>query len=148
MLGDGTLTIDLAAIEALEREDCIARWRRSFGKSPPKYISLRFLRRALAHEVQLRVHGGHAAGIKKALHAALIEGERKGNAAARAANQRLVATRPGTHLVREWNGRTYRVEVLEQGFLFDGKIYGSLSGVAVRITGTRWSGPRFFGLAS
>lgn len=148
MLGDDNPVCDVAAVEALEREDCTARWRQYFGKSPPKYISLRFMRRALAHEMQLRVHGGHAAGIKKALNAALIEGERKGNAAVRATSKRLVATRPGTHLVREWNGRTYRVEVLEQGFLFDGKIYGSLSGVALRITGTRWSGPRFFGLAS
>ncbi len=148
MFGEDDPVCDVAAVAALEREVCIARWRQYFGKSPPKYISLRFMRRALAHEMQLRVHGGHTAGIKKALKAALIEEGRRNGAATRAASKRLVATRPGTHLVREWNGRTYRVEVLEHGFLLDGKTYGSLSGVALRITGTRWSGPRFFGLAS
>lgn len=57
-----------------------------------------------------------------------------------------VLLRPGTHLVREWNGRVYQVEVLEDGFRMDGKVYRSLSALARTITGTRWSGPRFFGL--
>ena len=55
---------------------------------------------------------------------------------------------PGTfsNLVREWNGRTYQVEVLDNGYRFDGKTYPSLTTIAKRITGTHWSGPRFFGL--
>ena len=53
---------------------------------------------------------------------------------------------PGTHLVREWNGRTYQVEVIDNGYRFDGKTYPSLTTIAKRITGTHWSGPRFFGL--
>lgn len=53
---------------------------------------------------------------------------------------------PGAQLVREWNGRTYRVEVVEGGFRFDGQTWTSLSAIARRITGTSWSGPRFFGL--
>ena len=53
---------------------------------------------------------------------------------------------PGAHLVREWNGRTYRVEVTEEGYVLDRMTYRSLSAVAKRITGTAWSGPRFFGL--
>ena len=53
---------------------------------------------------------------------------------------------PGTHLVRDWNGRTYRVQVTEAGYVLDGTTYRSLSAVAKRITGTAWSGPRFFGL--
>ena len=55
--------------------------------------------------------------------------------------------RPGTRLVREWNGRTYVADVVEDGFVMDGKVYGSLTACARRITGTAWSGPRFFGLA-
>ena len=54
--------------------------------------------------------------------------------------------RPGTRLVREWNGRTHVVDVIEDGFVFDGKTYRSLSAIAKRITGAHWSGPRFFGL--
>lgn len=52
----------------------------------------------------------------------------------------------GTQLVREWNGRPYRVEVTEAGFELDGKCYSSLSAIAKKITGAHWSGPRFFGL--
>jgi hypothetical protein len=54
--------------------------------------------------------------------------------------------RPGTRLVREWNGRVHVVDVSEKGFVFDGKTYRSLSAIAKRITGAHWSGPRFFGL--
>ncbi|MEM6412828.1 MAG: DUF2924 domain-containing protein [Pseudomonadota bacterium] len=54
--------------------------------------------------------------------------------------------RPGAHLVREWNGRTYQVEVIDGGFRMDGKTWPSLSAIAKHITGTTWSGPRFFGL--
>jgi hypothetical protein len=56
------------------------------------------------------------------------------------------ALQPGTCLMREWNGRTYRVEVVEDGFVMDGRAYRSLSAIAKRITGAQWSGPRFFGL--
>ena len=58
----------------------------------------------------------------------------------------VASTTPGTHLVREWNGRTYRVEVTEAGYVLDGTTYASLSATAKRTTGTAWSGPRFFGL--
>jgi hypothetical protein len=54
--------------------------------------------------------------------------------------------RPGIMLVREWNGVTHRVMVLDEGFAWNGQKHGSLSDIAFRITGTRWSGPRFFGL--
>jgi hypothetical protein len=53
---------------------------------------------------------------------------------------------PGTRLMREWNGRMHVVDITEDGILFDGKVYRSLTAVAKRITGAHWSGPRFFGL--
>ena len=53
---------------------------------------------------------------------------------------------PGTRLVREWHGRTHHVDVIEDGFVFEGKTHASLSAIARQITGARWSGPRFFGL--
>ena len=53
---------------------------------------------------------------------------------------------PGAHLVREWNGRTYQVEVVESGYVMDGKTWRSLSAIAKHITGAHWSGPRFFGV--
>ncbi|MDF0603910.1 DUF2924 domain-containing protein [Psychromarinibacter sp. C21-152] len=56
------------------------------------------------------------------------------------------APRPGTQLVREWNGRTYRVNVTKDCYVMAGERFKSLSAIARRITGTSWSGPRFFGL--
>jgi hypothetical protein len=63
-----------------------------------------------------------------------------------AAMEREVRLKPGTRLVREWKGRTYTVETEEQGFRYGATSYASLSHVARAITGTRWSGPRWFGL--
>lgn len=57
------------------------------------------------------------------------------------------AAKPGSHLVREWNGRTYQVEVVDGGYIMDGRSWRSLSAVARYITGARWSGPRFFGVS-
>jgi hypothetical protein len=60
--------------------------------------------------------------------------------------RRTVNLRPGTVLSREWNGRMHRAAVLADGFAWNGKTYPSLSKVAFAITGTRWNGPKFFGL--
>ena len=55
---------------------------------------------------------------------------------------------PGSRLIREWNGATHIVDVVESGYLWNGVRYRSLSSIALAITGTQWSGPRFFGLRS
>lgn len=54
--------------------------------------------------------------------------------------------KPGSHLIREWNGRTYQIEVTDAGYVMDGKSWRSLSAIARHITGAHWSGPRFFGI--
>ena len=61
-------------------------------------------------------------------------------------NSTPTTAKPGSRLVREWNGRTYQVEVTEEGYVMDGKIWRSLSSIARHITGAHWSGPRFFGV--
>lgn len=53
---------------------------------------------------------------------------------------------PGARLLRDWNGRTHVVDVIEGGYVFEAKVYPSLTAIAATITGTHWSGPRFFGL--
>ena len=75
---------------------------------------------------------------KQSMHSATV-------ADVASANTR-VALQPGARLVREWNGRAYIVEVTDDGFLLDDKLYRSLSAIARAITGAHWSGPRFFGL--
>lgn len=53
---------------------------------------------------------------------------------------------PGARLIREWNGKTHVVDVIEGGYVFEAKVYSSLTAIAGQITGVHWSGPRFFGL--
>ena len=87
-----------------------------------------FLRRVLAYERQCRTHGWHSAATRRAL--AGMVNRTPGNAAPAG------SVSPGTHLVREWNGRTYQVETLDRGYRFDGKTYPSLTAITKRITGT------------
>ena len=113
-------------------------WEQAFGAAPPSSLSRVFMRRVLAYERQCRTLGWHSATTRRALAAMANETPSSGTPAE--------SVSPGTHLVREWNGRTYQVEVLDNGYRFDGKTYPSLTTIAKRITGTHWSGPRFFGL--
>ncbi|WP_340160752.1 DUF2924 domain-containing protein [uncultured Hoeflea sp.] len=104
------------------------------------------MRSALAYEAQIKAHGGHSSVVRKALKAALKTAQRSSEAGGRSKAALQSTLRPGTHLVREWSGRTYQIEVLDDGFQMDGKRYRSLSAIARKITGAHWSGPRFFGL--
>ena len=113
-------------------------WEQTFGAAPPRSLSRVFMCRVLAYERQCRTLGWHSATTRRALAAMANETPSSGAPAG--------SVSAGTHLVREWNGRTYQVEVLDNGYRFDGKTYPSLTTIAKRITGTHWSGPRFFGL--
>ena len=106
------------------------------GVTAPPRLRAETLRRLLAYEMQARTLGDLTAQDQRTLRAV---------ADGRAGRDASVAS-PGTHLVRYWKGRTYRVEVSETGYVLDGTTYASLSAVARQITGTAWSGPRFFGL--
>jgi len=96
------------------------------------------MEKALAYEAQCRRHGGLSAPTRKALKRIA-----DGKPVAEASRGSL---KPGAHLVREWNGRTYQVEVTKTGYRLDGRSWSSLTAIAKHITGTNWSGPRFFGL--
>jgi len=137
---------DVATFDSLTRDACIDQWRRTIGGQPLKYVSVQFMRSALAYEAQVKVHGGHSAAVRKALKAALKQDQKPAGKSGSRKPPTQSVLRPGTHLVREWNGRTYQVEVLDDGFQLDGKRYRSLSAIARKITGAHWSGPRFFGL--
>ncbi|MCY4180218.1 MAG: DUF2924 domain-containing protein [Litoreibacter sp.] len=124
----------LAVIDTLDRNGCLNRWREMFGRPPPKYLSPQFMRRVLIYETQARALGGLSQSIEQRLKKASL----RASATPRA--------KAGTRLVREWNGRTYQVEVVDGGYVMDGKSWRSLSAIARHITGARWSGPRFFGV--
>ncbi len=96
------------------------------------------MEKAIAHERQCKSLGGMPAQTRRAL-ALIAKGKTVSAAQAGSA-------KTGTHLVREWNGRSYQVEVIDGGFRMDGKEWKSPSAIAKHITGATWSGPRFFGL--
>jgi hypothetical protein len=119
-----------------------AEWQRLHGMPPPAALSLDFLRRNIAYRQQADQHGGLSIALRRRL-AALAGADAGLLPQPRTA---LLRIKPGSTLVREWNGRTYTVLVLEQGFELAGQRFASLSEVARHITGAHWSGPRFFGL--
>ena len=114
---------------------CLDVWITLTGTAPGSRLSLRFLRKALIFEQQRKELGGHSAAIRRRMRA--------GTKPVSTHTQTLTL---GSQLVREWNGRIYQVKVTADGFEMDGQRYSSLSAVAKRITGTDWSGPRFFGI--
>ena len=122
-----------------DRADATRDWEAAFGSPPPPYLSVAFMRKALAYDALCRMRGGLPSGTRRALRR-IADGQ-----AVRESTKQIA--RPGAHLVREWNGRTYQVEVLADGYRMDGRTFRSLSAIARQITGTTWSGPRFFGLA-
>lgn len=129
-------------LPGLERGGLKRTWEETFGSSPALYLSPQFLRMVIAQGRQEMAFGGLTGAERRALKL-IADGKRSPEAAATA-----LGPASGAQFVREWNGRTYRVEVLPGGYRFDGKEYRSLSSIAKRITGTNWSGPRFFGLVT
>ena len=136
MDADQTIKLERAilTIDQLDRGKCLDRWREAFDRPPPKHLSLQFMKRVLIWDLQNQMLGRVTARTKRRLKQ--IE----------AGNPVPTIAKPGSHLVREWNGRTYQVEVVDGGFVMDGKTWRSLSAIARHITGARWSGPRFFGV--
>jgi len=125
----------VAEIETMDRAALIAAWDHLFGTPVPKNLSRPFLRRFIAFEAQSRQRGGLPRGFVADLQ--------KRAAGAQANTPKL---KPGGRLLREWNGKTHTVEIVEIGYRWNHEVYPSLSAVARAITGARWSGPRFFGL--
>jgi hypothetical protein len=139
-----TLEEQLAEIPKLDASALSAGWTALFGRPPPANLSKRLLEHAAAYHAQAKVHGGLSNGPRRKL---IDAGRRKTSANDKYSEpKRRSAMTPGSRLVREWHGRSHTVEVAERGFLYAGQRYRSLSAVARIITGSRWSGPRFFGL--
>lgn len=130
----------MAQIGGSSRAQIEAVWASALPKVPIPNLSLGNLRKALAYELQVKRQGALSAKSEQALGAYFAP--TGGEAALRASTE----LQPGATLIREWNGRRYVVDVLAEGFGMDGRSYKSLSQIAQAITGTHWSGPRFFGL--
>ena len=125
---------ELAALATMSSAQLRERWA-ELTSSPVPRVSPRMLRLALAWEIQARAFGGLSRLTQQKLDQ-LARGL-----------TRTTPARPGTRLVREWGGRAHIVTIGEDGVIsWNGRTWNSLSEVARAITGTRWSGPAFFGL--
>ena len=143
---------EIAELENQTIKSLQARWYTLFKVPPPRGIRAPFLRRAIAYKLQEQVHGGLSARTQRRLRkiaAADSVARRDCTVSDRTSSKaRQIKLSPGTQLVREWDGRTEVVDVVRGGYVWRGKTYSTLSAVASAITGTRWSGPRFFGLTA
>ena len=172
---DEDIGLQLAAIPNLSLPDLLEHWH-ALGLGEPPRLPLPLMQRLLAQLVQERVYGGLPASAMHKLDAAACVDESDTSAsscttkpssqhppyrtspaskqpalrpsrASRPSSLRQVTLATGTRLVREWNGRTISVDVVGDGFVWNDVRYRSLSEIARTVTGTRWSGPRFFGIA-
>jgi hypothetical protein len=145
-----TLKNEIEALESLALDLLRRRWRGLLGRPEPAHLSRSLLVRILAYRHQVARLGD----IDRASRVALGEmigapKSRTGGVAGEASSAKAsVALRPGTVLEREYGGVIHRVTVTEEGCSWNGRQFRSLSEVALAITGTKWNGPRFFGLRS
>jgi hypothetical protein len=136
-----TLEAEIAQLSNLSLAELREVWAERVG-SVPQLTSTELTRRWLAWELQAARRGGLDAATRRRLRQ--LTGSARANSVANAV--RHVSVKPGTILTREWAGTIQKVVVLDGSFSWNGRTWRSLSEIATRITGTRWSGPRFFGL--
>lgn len=141
-MSSAELEREIGMLAGLPRADLVERWKELYRVDPPKGISTRLMVRAIAYEMQARHYGGLRPAVVRQLDK-IARGDTRGKAECA---PRAPALEPGARLVREWNGVTHTVDVIDDGFEWQDQRYGSLSEIARLITGARWSGPRFFGL--
>ena len=134
----GWITNDLDSIASLEGAALASAWEEVFPAPMPE-VAPSLLRRALAYERQERKFGGLPVVLRKQLEAAATN-------TTVAMPEPPLKLKPGTRLMREWNGTKYSVLVTADGFDFAGRTWSSLTMIARQITGAHQSGPRFFGL--
>ena len=135
---------EIAHLRGLDLDGLRARWRSLTGRAAPAHVPRTLLLRVLAYRLQAAALGDLDRASARLLERIASAG-RAGKQAAIPVPDRM-GLKPGTVLVREWEGTPQHVMVLADGFAWNDNTYQSLSQVARAITGTRWNGPRFFGL--
>ena len=133
---------EIAGLPALSLEALRERWRALYGNPAPRSLRRGLLIRAVAYQLQVKAFGGLSAATKKKLREIAVAA-REGRFDPAVIGPRV---KPGTRLIRVWQGETHSVLVLEDGFEWNGTRYRSLSLVAKTITGTNWNGWTFFGV--
>ena len=132
----------LQALAEMNYDALRDEWRRLYRAQPPKRVARDLLMLGVAWKIQEQAYGGFGVATKRHLAEMAKVMDRDGDIA----RNRVARLKPGAKLIREWQGETHTVAVLEDGFEWQGKQWRSLSVIAREITGSHWSGPRFFGL--
>ena len=136
------ITSDLARLAQMDLDALREAWKTHIGSAAPSSMSRELLRLALGYRMQEQALGGLSR--RAALRLKALDSARAGNRPSSPVPQ----LKPGSKLIREWQGKVHEVLSLEDGtFAYRGRTWRSLSEIACAITGVRWSGPRFFGLA-
>ena len=138
---------EIAHLRGLDLKGLRSRWQSVFQRQAPDHLTRHLLFSIIAYRLQVDRFGDLDHETKQVLDRTVTK-ETGPAMSVRLANfdQKRTELTPGTVLVREWDRRSQRVMVMANGFAWNGQTYESLSKVAFAITGTRWNGPRFFGL--
>lgn len=137
---------DIRDLDRLPRSDLRTIWCQEIGDRPPATLGRDILALGIAYARQERRQGGLSKWAAKELDWLLEQALRSDRGEKSAAASMTSPRRNGTVLVREWRGATHHVTIVRDGFLWNGSTYRSLSAIARAITGTKWNGPRFFGM--
>ena len=138
---------EIARLRGLGVQGLRARWRTGFGDDAPPHLARHLLFTMLAYRLQAETMGDlDTATVRFLKHVDLAPSKQAAVPLTQAFERRRRDLSPGTMLTREWSGQHHRVTVLDQGFVWEGRTYSSLSEIAKAITGNKWNGPRFFGL--
>jgi Protein of unknown function (DUF2924) len=136
------LSAEIADLESLDLNQLRALWKLLYEIEAPPNLSRDWLRRAVAYRIQENLLGGLKPATRRLLER--VAEDARVREPSKVLPMRKVG--PNTILIREWGGTQHEVTVIENGLMFRGKRYRSLSQVARMITGSQWSGPLFFGL--
>jgi hypothetical protein len=143
------LAQEIASLDALNLDDLRLRWQAISGRAAPSHLSRHLLSRLCSYRLQAEAYGDLSAGVSQLLDRLGTINPKDDRPiplpATLGGKSRL---KPGTVLVREHAGANHHVMVTADGYCWNGQAYSSLSQVATAITGTKWNGPRFFGLSS
>ena len=139
---------EIVALDGIDIRQLRQKWRDVYKTEPPPKVKSGLLRLAIAYRIQEQALGGLRAKSIRQIedHLAAVAGAPEAGATSQSSRGSRLS--PGTQLMREWNGAMILVDVVDDGFRWRDRTFKTLSAVAVAITGTKWSGPKFFGLKS
>jgi hypothetical protein len=138
---------EIAHLRGLDHKGLRSRWQSIFQRQAPAHLTRHLLFAVIAYRIQADRFGDIDHATRQVLDRTVAkEAEPAMSARLASFDQKRTELTPGTVLVRKWDRQSQRVMVMADGFAWNGLTYDSLSKVAFAITGTRWNGPRFFGL--